>query len=207
MSKTTFVAILVALILGILIFIKESNNDAEYTMLKDDAVILAFGDSLTYGFGASEGYSYPDQLQNKTDLRVINAGINGEVTSEGVLRLPKLLEKKVDLVILCHGGNDILQKLSIIQLKNNLLHMINLSKESGAVVVLVGVPDFSLFGFDTHKVYNEVADETGVIFEDEILSYIELRRIYKSDYIHPNEKGYEIMADSFINILRKYKIL
>ena len=80
--------------------------------------------------------------------------------------------------------------------------MIKLIKQSGSEVLLVGVPDFTLFSFDTHSVYEEVADESGVLFEDEVLTHIELNRALKSDYVHPNEKGYEMMADAFIEILK-----
>ncbi len=65
----------------------------------------------------------------------------------------------------------------------------------------------SLFGFDTHKIYDEVADETEVVFEDEVLTYIEMRSELKSDYIHPNEKGYEMMAEAFLEVIKECKIL
>lgn len=207
MSRTTLLAIVMAVLITILIFIKESKNDSEYVALKDDAVIVAFGDSLTSGFGASAQLSYPSHLERKTGLIVINAGVNGETSSEGIHRLPLFLEHKPDLVILCHGGNDILQKLSSVELKKNLLAMIGMIKQSGSEVMLVGVPDFTLFGFDTYEVYDEVADETGVIYEDDVLRYIELRSALKSDYIHPNEKGYEVMADAFIEVLIEKNLL
>lgn len=201
MSKTTLMAVLVLVTVAIIVLIKENINDSNHTVLKDDAVILAFGDSLTHGFGVDNGFSYPSQMQKKTGIKVINAGVYGELSSEGLLRLPALLKQKPELVILCHGGNDILQKRSQAELKNNLLKMIQLIKQSGAEVLLVGVPDFNMLSFGTLDVYEEVADETGVLFEDDVLTYIELHRTLKSDYVHPNEKGYEMMADAFIKIL------
>lgn len=201
MSKTTYITALILVALAIAIFIKESGNNSDNTILKENSVILAFGDSLTYGYGVNSEFSYPRQMEKKTELKVINAGINGELSSEGLSRLPSLLKKKPDLVILCHGGNDILKKRSPEQLKKNLLAMIKLIKQSGADVLLVGVPDFNLLSFGTYDVYEEVADETNVLFEDSVLTYIELHRSLKSDYVHPNEKGYEMMADAFIKIL------
>jgi lysophospholipase L1-like esterase len=179
------------------------NNNSDQIVLQENSVILAFGDSLTNGFGVQREFSYPSQIRNKTGLKVINAGINGELSKDGLLRLPMLLKHNPDLVILCHGGNDILNNLSSTQLKENLLSMINLIKQSGAKVILVGVPDFSIFGFNTHKVYSEVADETDVLFEDEVLTYIERHDSLKSDYVHPNEKGYEMMADAFMKIFKQ----
>ena len=207
MSKTTFIAYLVILILILMIFLKESREDLSKNRLKNDAVILAFGDSLTYGFGASDGHGYPEYLERKTGLSVTNAGLNGELSSEGLLRLPKFLEQKPDLVILCHGGNDILQKLSPEQLKNNLLEMVKLSKQSGAEVLLVAVPNFNIVSFKILSIYKEVAKEIGVFLEDDVLTHIELNGALKSDYVHPNEEGYEMMADAFLELLKKKNLL
>jgi len=202
MSKTILIAIVMFTLIAIIVIIKENRDISNEVVLKEGSVILAFGDSLTYGYGAGYEYSYPKQIEKKTALKVINAGVNGELSSEGLLRLPKLLEKKPDLVILCHGGNDILQKLPSQELKKNLLSMIKLIKQSGAEVLLVGVPDFNILSFTTQDIYSEVADETNVMFEDEVLTHIQLHRSLKSDYVHPNEKGYEMMADTFIEILK-----
>jgi len=207
MSKTSIAALFVLIIIVILIFTKDYSNTKQYPRLKDNAVILSFGDSLTYGFGADYGFSYPDYLEKKIGLRVINEGINGELSSEGLLRLPLLLEQKPDLVILCHGGNDILNKLSSVELKNNLITMIELIRKSGSEVILIGVPEFSVFGFAIHDVYKEVADELEVILEDNALTHIELNRNLKSDYVHPNEKGYEFMADSIVEVLKKNNMI
>ena len=119
MSNTTFIFLFVFIAIASLIFMKNSGSDIKYNKLKDNAVILSFGDSLTYGFGAEYGFSYPDYLEKKIGLRVINEGINGELSSEGLLRLPLLLEQKPDLVILCHVGNDILNKISSLKININ----------------------------------------------------------------------------------------
>lgn len=206
MNRTTLVAILAFIVLGTLIYFKES-KDVPYEPLKHDAVILAFGDSLTYGFGAPIDYSYPALFEKKTGYHVINAGIPGEESSEGLKRLKGLLKQRPALVILCHGGNDILRKRSLIQLKSNLIQMVNLIKQSGAKVLLVGVPDFHTLGFHTLGLYKEVAKETGVMYEGKVLSRIEVHRELKSDYVHPNEKGYEMMADAFIEVLKDKKII
>jgi len=207
MNKISWIAVLVALIIISLIFLKENKETTYRAPLKEQAVILAFGDSLTYGYGAPQELSYPSILEKKTGLHVINAGVNGEESSEGLRRLPTFLKQKPDLVILCHGGNDIIGKLSKEALKKNLLSMIQLIQESGAEVLLVGVPNFGMLGFQTDGIYYEIADETDVMFEDKVLSFVEQNNIYKSDYIHPNAKGYEMMADAFIDILQKNKIV
>lgn len=203
MSKTTLLAIFVCLTLLLLIMTKKDMNTATINPIKQTSTILAFGDSLTYGFGANPEFSYPKQLERKTALKVINAGINGEITQEGLMRLPSLLElHKPGLVILCHGGNDILQKRSTLELKNNLLSMIQIIQEKDIQILFVGVPEFSLFGFTTHEVYEEIADEKNLLYEGKILTKIEKDETLKSDYVHPNAKGYELMADAFIEILQ-----
>lgn len=201
MNKLNLIFLVIVIIIGLLVTFRENKRDSIDIGLKETSVILAFGDSLTYGFGAETQFSYPSQMQSKTGIHVINAGINGERSFEGLQRLPKLLQHQPDLVILCHGGNDILNKTPVAELKNNLLAMIKLIQESGAKVLLVGVPNFSLVTFNTYDIYEEVADETGVLFEDDILSHIETNRSLKSDYVHPNAKGYEAMANAFIQIL------
>lgn len=202
MNKIKLITVVLAAIMLFTIITKESEDDSSHIKLRSDATILAFGDSITYGYGVSEKASYPAQLQKRTGVRVINGGISGEESSEGLQRLAKLLEQKPDLVILCHGGNDIIQKRSVEKLKANLTQMVETIKASGAKVLLVGVPDFGLLGFKTHSIYAEVADETEVFFEDDVLSDVLSKNELKIDYIHPNEKGYKIIVDAFVKHLK-----
>lgn len=207
MNKTTLAALLLFLILGITTYLKESKKDSSYAPLSNGAVVLAFGDSLTYGTGAPIDYSYPAIFEKKTGLHVINAGIPGEDSTTGLKRLPELLKQKPALIILCHGGNDILRKKSLTQLKSNLIQMVKLIKQSGAQVLLIGVPDFHTLGFKTLGLYKEVAKETGAVYEGKVLSHIEVNRALKSDYVHPNKEGYEMMADAFMDLLQDNKII
>lgn len=202
MNRIKFVAALAVIVLILLTITRESKNNLSHIELKRDAVILAFGDSITYGYGVSKNSGYPAKLQKKIGLRVINGGISGEETSEGLSRLPHLLEERPSLVILCHGGNDILRKRQEETIKANLIEMIKLIKASGAEVLLVGVPNFGLFGFKTHTLYTEVADEMEVFYEEDVLSDVESDNRLKIDAIHPNEKGYEIMAETFAKYIK-----
>jgi len=107
--------------------------------------ILAFGDSLTFGFGTRhpERESYPVQLQRLTDQPVVNAGVNGETSAEGLRRIdPLLRQHHPGLVILCLGGNDILQRRSRQELKANLRRIVLRIRASGAKILLIAVPDF-----------------------------------------------------------------
>ena len=205
--NTKSASFVIVLLFTTLLLFRQSGSDVEVHKLPENAVVLAFGDSLTYGYGAVDA-AYPLQLQKRIGRVVINAGVSGEVSSTGLKRLPKLLQRyHPALVILCHGGNDILRKQSKTRLKDNLKKMISLARQSGAQVLLVGVPGFGLLGLSTLPLYGEVADEEGVLYEGEILEQIENDPALKSDRIHPNAKGYGLMAETFARLLKEKGML
>jgi len=170
--------------------------------LAPGGVILAFGDSLTYGTGAREGESYPEALAGLTGHPVIRSGVPGEVTAQGLRRLPGVLEQELPaLVILCHGGNDILRKQPLQQAAANLREMIRLIRASGAQVVMLGVPRFGLF-LNTAELYTEVAESEGVPIEADALPDILSDNDLKSDTVHPNAAGYARLARAIDTFLR-----
>jgi lysophospholipase L1-like esterase len=177
------------------------NSQPALTPLPPDAVILAFGDSLTFGTGASAATSYPTTLGHLTGQNVIGAGVPGEVTAEGLRRLPRLLEKhRPQLVILCHGGNDMLRKYARSDLRTNLRAMIETARSHGADVLLVGVPAPGLF-LSAAVDYREIANELGVPLEDAALAEILSDRSLKSDAVHPNAAGYQRLAEAIAKVL------
>lgn len=164
--------------------------------LAPDAVILAFGDSLTAGYGAAPQESYPAVLQQLTGRRVVNRGISGEVSAEGLQRLPAELSRfRPDLVILCHGGNDLLRRQPAERLTANLEAMIELIRADGAQVLLVGVPQPGL-RLRTAPLYEELARRLEVPYEGRILRDILDDNGLKSDTIHPNMAGYRRLAEA-----------
>src|SRR5258705_12305965 len=107
-----------------------------------DAVVLAFGDSLTFGTGASEQESYPAQLEQLIGRRVVRAGVPGEVTSQALERLPAALDEHAPrLLLLCIGGNDFLRRLGNQQAEGNVRAMVKLAKSRGIEVMLIGTPE------------------------------------------------------------------
>ncbi|MFW5426411.1 MAG: GDSL-type esterase/lipase family protein [Methylophagaceae bacterium] len=191
----------VALLFLIVQFAACSDEHAQLTPLNNDAIILAFGDSLTYGTGVNSAtQSYPAVLAELTGLTVINKGIPGEISKLGLERLVDVLQEvNPDLVILCHGGNDLIRKLGKEQLKINLDKMITVIQNSGAEVVLVGVPNFSLM-LNVPELYSDLATQYNIPIELNILPKIERNPKLKSDQIHPNVQGYKLMAEK-INLL------
>jgi len=171
--------------------------------LAADAVILAFGDSLTYGTGAGESESYPAVLEKLVGRRVVNAGIPGELSETGLQRLPEILDReKPALLLLCHGGNDLLQKTNQSVTAGNLREMIRIAREKGVSVILLSVPmpDLSLA---PPEYYAEIAKEYGTPIESKALPRILGKNSLKSDYIHPNAAGYRVLADSVYDLLKK----
>lgn len=173
----------------------------ELPRLAPDATILAFGDSLTHGTGVTPERSYPAVLERRLGRPVVRAGVPGEVTDEGRRRLPGVLDRVApDLVILCHGGNDILRGLDPAATRANLLAMVRAVRRRGIPVVLVGVPERGLFT-GTADLYYRVADESGIPLEDEALAEIISDPALKSDRVHPNAAGYRLLARAVHDLL------
>jgi lysophospholipase L1-like esterase len=168
-----------------------------------DAVVLAFGDSLTYGSGASAGQSYPEVLSNLLGRPIVNVGVPGEISSAGLTRLPAMLERyHPTLVILCHGGNDFLRRLDQEETSRNLKSMVTMIRSHGADVILVGVPKLG-FGLELPKFYASIAQEAAVPLERDILLKLLSDNGMKSDAIHPNATGYRLMAEAIYKVIQK----
>ena len=166
-----------------------------------DGTILSFGDSLTYGTGVKRQESYPSVLQELTGRTVVNAGVPGELTAEGLKRLPGLLDKhQPDLLILIHGGNDMLRKKSLEKAVDNLRQMIEISRSNNVPVVMMAVPNPTLI-LSPADFYEELAEEMKVPIEVDAIADVLQYPSNKSDAVHPNAKGYRIMAESIYELL------
>ena len=178
------------------------DSSQQLERLPDDAVILAFGDSLTYGTGAEKNESYPVILENTINRKVINAGVPGELSIQGLKRLTKFLDKhQPGLLILCHGGNDILQRGSHAEAEDNIRKMIALAENKNIPVILLGVPKPGLF-LSSAKLYANIAESTNVIFMPNLIADVLSDASMKSDSVHPNKAGYREMAFTISNILQ-----
>ena len=175
---------------------------AKLEPLAEDAVILALGDSLTAGSGAETSQAYPARLQSLIARTVINAGIPGEISISGLRRLPVLIEQyQPDLIIICHGANDILRKLDLQQTRNNIQQMIDLSRSQGVQVVLIGVPEFSMF-LSSAAFYEELAEKNHLPIENSVLGDVLKKPAYKADHVHPNAAGYAVIAERLVELLK-----
>ena len=174
----------------------------ELEPLAADAVVLAFGDSLTFGTGAGPGESYPEVLSGLIGRTVVRAGVPGEVSADGLERLPALLDREQPaLLLLCHGGNDQLQRLDPARLADNLRAMIREARDRNIAVVLIAVPAPGL-SLRPLPLYAGIADEFGLAADLETVADILGDRALKSDYIHPNAAGYRRLALAVADLLR-----
>ena len=174
------------------------------TKLPDDAVILAFGDSLTYGTGASAEHDYPGILSGLTAREVINEGVPGEISGDGLKRLPALLDQyQPKLLILIHGGNDMLRNIPNEQTADNLNRMITEANSRHIEVVMLGVPKLNLLTLNSADFYQTVAETRKILIDLNTLPDILGDNSLKSDMIHPNDAGYQLMAKNIFDLLRQ----
>jgi len=171
--------------------------------LAADAVVLAFGDSLTYGTGASEAESYPAQLERLIGRKVVGAGVPGEVSARALARLPGALdEHRPQLLVLCIGGNDFLRNLGKAQAAANVQTMVAVARQRGIDVLLIGAPEKSLT-VTPPSFYAEIAQQHGIPYEGSVIGEILRNSELKSDTIHPNARGYRLIAERVAGLLKQ----
>jgi len=171
--------------------------------ISEEGAILAFGDSLTVGVGTTASQSYPSILAQLCGHEVINAGISGETTAQGVKRLPRLLDEiQPELLLLLEGGNDILRNHEQDQTKAHLARMIEIAQDMGIQVVLIGVPTKNLFS-DRAEFYQQLAEEYQLVLIDDLIAKLLRTPGYKSDAIHLNAKGYRALAENIYTVLKQ----
>ena len=146
-------------------------------------------------------------LANLTGRSVINAGVSGETTAQGLLRLSTVLEQTTaKLIILIEGGNDILRNQSLSQSKQNLAQMIELAQSHGLEVVLIGVPEKKLFS-NAAPMYTELAAQYNLVFDGKLIATLIRQAKYKSDSVHFNQAGYQAMAQEIVALLEEHGAL
>jgi lysophospholipase L1-like esterase len=171
--------------------------------LSSGAVVLAFGDSLTFGTGASAEEIYPAQLEKLIGRRVVRAGVPGEVTGQALERLPAALDEHAPrLLLLCIGGNDFLRRLGNQQAESNVRAMVKLAKSRGVGVVVIGTPEPG-FTLTAPGFYSAIAKEYGLPYEDRVVGEVLRAPGLKSDPIHPNARGYRVIAERIAETLKK----
>jgi len=190
---------LLALVLGI----AACGERTRLEHLPREAVVLAFGDSLTYGTGAAEAESYPAQLESLIGRHVVRAGVPGEVTAAALERLPATLDEYAPrLLILCIGGNDFLRRLGNTQAEHNVRAMIELARHRGIDVLLIATPEPGVFP-SPPAFYAAAAKDLHVPYEGDVVTEVLKDARLRSDPIHPNAAGYRVIAERVAAALKK----
>ena len=181
------------------------DDEPRLTRLPGNSVVVALGDSLTFGYGASPDDSYPAKLAKKTHWQVLNMGVNGDTSQDVLARLDAVIAHKPRLVLLGIGGNDVLRRIDPKLTEQNIRTIIERLRRANIDVVLIAEPHLSVSSFfgkaSDNPIYQQIADDMGVpLFAKEwsaILSDDQL----KSDQIHANAQGYARFAESLYRYL------
>ena len=165
--------------------------------------IIAFGDSLTAGYGASAGEDYPSRLASMIGSPVLNAGVSGDTTEAALARLDAdVLSHDPRVVIIGLGGNDYLRGVPISTTEANLRTIIRKINARGAMVALLGFR-FPSLNANYETMYSRVGAEEKSLLIGRVLRGILTDPSLKSDEIHPNARGYQLMAERVSGPLKK----
>lgn len=190
------------LILGGYIFINlKGTPGVRCRDMNPEPTIVAFGDSLVDGYGASTRGGFVTMLATSLDTPIINEGRNGDTTQSAQTRLNDVLSIKPDIVLLLLGGNDVLQQTPPAETKRNLGEMIEQLQAQGTKVILLGVIGGIGIGDPFKDMFDELRDTYDVAYVPNVLSGLLGHQEYMSDPIHPNEAGYRKIADKVLPVL------
>ncbi len=164
--------------------------------------IICLGDSLTFGKGSTPGHDYPSLLSKAIGIPVINAGVNDDETEDALKRLDRdVLSKNPRLVIVLLGANDYLDRKPLSEAFQNLDEIVRRIQESGSMVALVEI-GASYLGSDVEDGYLDIVHRRQAALIPHIYEGIWFNPRLKSDLLHPNDEGYQIMADRIIKVVQ-----
>lgn len=179
--------------------------DSSYTL-------MVYGDSLSAGYGIDESEGWVALLQHRLDgdgyaYRVVNGSVSGETTTGGLSRLPAMLDTyEPDLVILELGGNDGLRGLPLGAIRQNLISMVELARESGAEVLLAGIqipPNYGpRYTEPFYRQFSEIAEQ----FELPLVPFLidgipQQPELMQDDGIHPKARAQGMILDNVWPVL------
>ncbi len=199
--------IVIAVLVGILcIFVWSLFDEVPITNYppKNDTIV-AFGDSLVFGQGATMGNNFVSVLSRLLDRPIVNLGVNGNTTTDGLLRVDEGLQEKPGIVILLLGGNDFIRNVADETIERNLSALIETFQKEGVVVVLLGVRS-GIISNNGEAIYERLHKKYGTIFIPDVLEGVYLKPGLMSDGIHPNDAGYKKIAERVYKLFIKNKL-
>ncbi|MGZ8983827.1 MAG: arylesterase [Methylotenera sp.] len=191
------------------VFVIACGGERQYPAVPVKSTVVILGDSLTYGTGANKDEDYVSVLANNTGWNIINAGVPGNTSFDGLNRLPALLDDhKIALLIVELGGNDFLKHLPEAETANNLKAILAQAKAKSIQTVLLAIPEFSPLGaaigsLSDHPLYEKLAEDTGTPLIEDVFSDVLEKNGLKADQIHPNAEGYRVVEEHLRKALIK----
>ncbi|MGZ4961975.1 MAG: GDSL-type esterase/lipase family protein [Limisphaerales bacterium] len=155
---------------------------------------IAFGDSLTAGYGANPAGDYPTVLGKKLGVIIENGGRNGETSQDGLNRVESVVHLHPRVVLLCFGGNDALRQVPREETFRNLRAIVDRLQQQGTFVVLIGVRSATLRDKNAGW-FEDLAREKHVLYVPNILDGVLTHPNMMSDEVHPNDTGYAFIAE------------
>ncbi len=175
--------------------------------------VVVLGDSIAAGYGVEAGESFPDLLQKrvvekKLPWEIVNAGVSGDTTAGGVRRIPWLLKRRVDVLVIELGGNDGLRGLAPEQTRENLEKIIGLAREKypDVKIILAGMQMPSNMGAEYTKQFSALFADVAKTKQTELIPFVlegvgGKAELNQPDRIHPNPEGHKIVAQNVWAVL------
>ena len=201
MKKIIIIIFGVMLVVGIGFFVfKKPSLVTNYP--PEGETIIAFGDSLVEGVGATAGNDFVSLLSKKIGEPIINMGVSGNTSAQGLARVDAVNEQDPKIVLVLLGGNDFLRKIPIEETFKNIDDIVVSLQSEGAVVILLGIRG-GVFSDKYDEYFEKIAESRGALYVSDVLDGIISKREYMSDAIHPNDAGYKKIADRIYPVLEK----
>jgi acyl-CoA thioesterase I len=164
--------------------------------------IVAFGDSLVEGIGAIEGEDFVSVLSQRLQIPIINLGVSGDTTADGLIRVEDVLSHNPKIVLVLLGGNDFLKRVPKEEIFQNLTEIITRIQDGGAIVILLGVQG-GVFRDGFEKEYEELSEILQTAYIPNVLDGLIGKPDYMFDALHPNTAGNMIIADKIFPVLQQ----
>ena len=185
-------------------YFKDSTNNWEIINAKPAGqTIVAFGDSLTAGYGVDKNDNYPAQLSKLINQPIINMGVSGETTAEALARIDEVVVQNPKIVLITLVGNDLKKKLPASEAFSNLKQIVAILQKNGTLVVIGGI-DIPFYSKDYADDYVIFAKQNGCLLVPNILDGLFGHSNLMVDTVHPNAKGYKIVAESLYETIKDY---
>lgn len=202
-KKSVIIFLLLALVISLYFIFRTKDPQVITNYPPKNEKIIAFGDSLIAGNGSTERNDFVSLLSKKIGKSIINMGVPGDTTAKGLDRVSEVVAKDPGVVLVLFGGNDFLRRLPKAETFANLRSIISELQANGTMIVLLGIRG----GVTTDqfkKDFKDLAKEKGVIYVPDVLEGLLVHSEYMSDAIHPNDRGYAIIADKVYEAIKNY---